>query len=173
MTICSFSARRRYFDRSSLISDSAICFIAFSMFFEPGVGFGFRHDCQDLDRLLGHVVEDSNVVSDSKTVLWPGEPSQSLGAALARLGRLMPQMLFDRVAHRGPDIRLEIVQVLYRFRSQYNIVAHSGYILARLRFETIGRTHSCLAGSSLQYLTSQELRPRPLQRACRQTPQAK
>ena len=44
MTISSFSARRRYFDRSSLISDRATFFIAFTMFRKPGVRPGLRHD---------------------------------------------------------------------------------------------------------------------------------
>src|SRR4051812_30469485 len=60
------------------------------------------------------------------------QPAQSLDAALAHSGWLMPEVLFNRIMHRGADVGLEIAQVLDRFRSQYDVVCHSGYILARM-----------------------------------------
>src|SRR5262245_42510228 len=123
----SVSARRRYFDRSSLISDRATCFIAFTMFRKPGIHFGFRHDSQDLDHPFGYIVKHSKIVTDAKAVLGLRQPAQSLDAASAHLGGLMPQVLLDGITHRGADTRLEIVQVLDRFRSQHDGVGHSGY----------------------------------------------
>ena len=46
-------------------------------------------------------------------------------------------MLFDRVTHRGADVRLEIIQVVNRLRGQHDVVAHSGYIVARLSFSIV------------------------------------
>src|SRR5687767_1925880 len=103
ITISSFSARRRYFDKSSLISDRGICFIAFTVFFEPSDGLGFQHDRQDLDYFIGYVVKHSSVITHAKAVLGSGEASQALDAALAGFGRLMPQMLLDGITHRGAN----------------------------------------------------------------------
>src|SRR5207245_4491276 len=100
MTICSFSARRRYFDRSSLISDRATCFITFTMFGKPVIGFGFRDNRQDLHRLLSHIVKHPYIATDTKAVLGVREPSQPLDAAFAHFRRLMPQMRFNGVTHR-------------------------------------------------------------------------
>src|SRR5262245_31371556 len=111
MTISSCSASRRYFDRSSLISDRATRFIATPMFRQPGIGFGFRHDGQNQHGLFAHVVKHPNVIADAEAVLGMGEPPQSLDAAPAHFGWLMPQVLFEGVAHRGADVRLEVVQV--------------------------------------------------------------
>src|SRR5437764_1326896 len=84
----SSSARRRYFDRSSLISDRATRFIAFTMFRKPGIGLRFRHNRQDVDHPLGHIVEHPNIVSDAQSILGTRKSSQPLDAALAHLGRL-------------------------------------------------------------------------------------
>src|SRR6266851_3859740 len=104
MTISSFSDRRRYFDRSSLTSDRATRFIVLSMFREPCVNLGFLHDRQDLDRLFSHIVKHANVVACAKSILRMRQTAQPFDAALAHFGRLMPQMLFDGVTHRGADI---------------------------------------------------------------------
>ena len=40
-------------------------------------------------------------------------------------------MLFDSVPYFGADVRFEVVQVLDGFQAQYDVVSHSGYILAR------------------------------------------
>src|SRR5713101_7900353 len=106
MTISSLSARRRYFDRSSLISDRATCFIAFTMFRKPGISLGFRHNRQDLDHLFCHIVKHPNIVTDTKTVLGMREPSESFDAALARFGWLMPQMRLEGVTNPGAGVRL-------------------------------------------------------------------
>src|SRR5713226_2308301 len=83
MMIPSFSAKRRYFDRSSLISERATCFIAFTVFRKPGIGLGFRHNRQDLDHLFGHIVKHPNIVTDTKAILGMRKPSQPLDAAPA------------------------------------------------------------------------------------------
>src|SRR5262249_4235605 len=67
------------------------------------------------------------------------EPAQPLDAALARFGRLVPQVLLDGVTHRSADVRFEAMQVLGRFRGQQDVVAHSGYILARLACAASGQ----------------------------------
>src|SRR5262245_58158132 len=132
MTISSPSASRRYFDRSSVISDRATFFIAFTISRKPGIGVGFRHNRQDLDRYLDHIVKGTNIVTDTKAILGMREPAQSLDAASAHLGWLMPQVLFDGVAHLAPEVRFEFVQVLDSFRGQHDVVSHSGYIIARI-----------------------------------------
>src|SRR5262245_23903152 len=122
MMISSFSAKRRYFDRSSLISDSAICFITFSMFCKPFVGAGFRDDRQNLYHLSSYIEKDANIITDAQAVLGTREPSKFLDTALAHLGRLMSQMLFNRITHLGSDLRLQIVEVLDGFRGQHNSI---------------------------------------------------
>src|SRR5262249_788100 len=132
MTIASVSARRRYLDRSSLISDRATCFIAFTMFPKPSIGLGFRHDGQDLNHLFDHIVIHPNIVADAKAVLGMSQPSKPLDPALARPGWLVPQMLLNAVSHRSAYVALELAQILGRFRGEQDFVAHSGYILARI-----------------------------------------
>jgi hypothetical protein len=35
------------------------------MFRKPGIDFGFRHNCQNLDRSLGHIVEHAKIIADA------------------------------------------------------------------------------------------------------------
>lgn len=102
------------------------------MFGKPGIRLGFRDNRQDLHRLFGHIIEHASIVTDSKAVLRMRMPSQPLDATLAHFRRLMAQMLFQGVTHRGTHIRLEGLQILDRLRGEYDIISHSGYILARL-----------------------------------------
>ena len=97
--------------KSFLSSDSATCFIVLTIPFEPCFGFRFRQYRNDLDRNLGYVIEHSNVVANTETILGPGIPAQSLNSALANLGRFVSQVMLNGISHRAADIRLEFSKV--------------------------------------------------------------
>jgi hypothetical protein len=114
---------------------------------KPGIDRGFRHDRQDLDRFLGHIVKHPNVIADARAILRMQEPAQTLDAALAHFGWLMPQMLLNGITDRITDVGFEIIQVLDRFWGQHDLVSHSGHIVAR--FATLDKpAEDCLSDNN-------------------------
>ena len=44
----------------------------------------------------------------------------------------MPQVRLDRIANRGTHMRLQTSEILDCLRCKYNLMTHSGYMLARI-----------------------------------------
>src|SRR5262249_37963785 len=98
ITISSVSARRRTFERSFFTSERGTIFIALPCLSEPCIRIRFRNDAEDSGHRILNAVEDPQVIP-SKPISWKGESPESLDAALADLGPLVPQMDLDRGAH--------------------------------------------------------------------------
>jgi hypothetical protein len=121
---------RRYFDKSSFTLASATSRFSDSLFGEPGFRFGFRDDGEDLDRLACDVIEHPDVIH-SEPVLRAAQPPEALNATLTDFGRFVTKMGFQRVSHPRSRISFELFERLNRAWRKHDLVAHSGYNIAR------------------------------------------
>src|SRR3989304_9784731 len=105
MTICSFSARRRYFERSSLTSLRGTLFMSLASLSQPVIRVGFRDDGDDPDAAIANIVEDSDF-ADPKAKLWAPFACKALDPGAGDIGRLMAQMALQPVSDLRPAIHL-------------------------------------------------------------------
>ena len=67
------------------------------------------------------------------------QPTEALNATLADAGRFVTKMGFQRVSHPRSRTSFELVERLNRAWRKHDLVAHSGYNIARTYSQTTGR----------------------------------
>src|SRR5262245_14585997 len=135
-------ASLRYFDRSSLTFARATALGGRAFPLEPGLRFGFGDDCEDLDRGFRNVIKHPDV-ANSKAILWPTQPAEPFDATLADRCRLEPEMAFESISHLASAARGKAPESRQGSRSQDDLSAHSGYMIARLLTNTRHCQHVC------------------------------
>ncbi|MGH9330056.1 MAG: hypothetical protein ACRD09_06410, partial [Vicinamibacterales bacterium] len=100
MTISLSTARRKYFERSSLTSARGTTLVAGlggrALRIEPALRLGFRDDREDLDLRFCNVIEHPDV-ANPQAILRLAQTSESLDSALADLRRLVRQVQGKRL----------------------------------------------------------------------------
>lgn len=134
MTISSWTANRRYFDRSSLICARATALGRVRgwrpLLVEPCLSVGFRDDGEDLDLRFCNVIKHPDV-AHSEPVLGLAQTPESLESALADFGRFVREMQFEGRPDAGANRHREVLQRGRCLRSQNDLESHSGQIIAR------------------------------------------
>src|SRR5438094_8911032 len=115
MTTSSSSARRRYLDKSFFTSVKGTFFMQLSCPLKPCIRLSLGDDGQHLYSGFRYVIENADV-TDAKPELRFRQPAQSLDAAFAGPGRLVAQILFERVANRSAQRRFQPAKVVEGFR---------------------------------------------------------
>jgi hypothetical protein len=91
---------------------------------QPARGFCFRDDREDLDSFTRDVIEHPHV-PNPEAILRLAQAAEALDPTLARLGRLVPQVLFEGIPHFGPTVGRQRSEGLRR-RGLGRLVSHSG-----------------------------------------------
>src|SRR5262245_3791777 len=128
------AAIRRYFDKSSLTFANATSRNRGSLLFEPFLRLRFRDDGKDLDCCFLDVIKDPNL-TNPQAILRSAQASQPFNPAFAYLCRFVTEVYFASAAKRTPDLCRQPLVLLSNIRSQYYVVSHSGYIMARFYHE--------------------------------------
>jgi hypothetical protein len=87
----------------------------FSHPFKPGIRFSLGDNGQHLYSGFRCVIENADVTG-AKSELRSRQPAQPLDTAFAGPGRLVTQVLFERVANRGAQRRFQPAELFERFR---------------------------------------------------------
>jgi hypothetical protein len=103
---------------------------------EPPIGY----DRQDFDDRAGNVIKYPNLIH-SEPVLRVTQPRQSLDSTATGLLGFVPEMLIERIPHRGSHVSREPLEVLDGFRSEDDGEGHSGQIIARITHRSKKREH--------------------------------
>jgi len=148
ITISSSTASRRYFERSSLTSARATSFALLgwrTLFVEPGLRFGLRDNCEDLDLRLCNVIEHPDV-ANAQAILRLAQAPEALDPTLADLRRLVRHVYDERLRDARPNRHREILEGRRGCRRKDDLECHSSYILARFQemFQTASSRFSGL-----------------------------
>lgn len=100
------------------------------MLFEPFVSQVLGDDREDVNLLLGDVVEDAKIVH-TEAILRLAQPAEPLDSSFASLAGLMPKVRFDGRPNARTVHCTESLKVVDGFGSKDDFISHSGQNVAR------------------------------------------
>lgn len=131
ITSSSFSASRRYLDRSSFTFASATFLGWDALGPEPRLDLLLRDDGEDFDSILGDVIEHPDP-ANTESIPRTTEAAEPLDSAPAHSLRLAAEMDLECVTSLRPNVSVKGSQLASGARCENPIVPHSGQSLARL-----------------------------------------